>query len=426
MRQFILLLKGVFTLFLFSLLSVLGRSQPLHNAWSASSLTFDRAIDLPELTGFDGIKWEEEGHLFTRLIREKGGYKIVEYDPADKFSEKILAESAQLIPANRSTPLSVADYKWYPQEKKLLVFTNTKRVWRARTRGDYWVFDAKEQRLWQLGRGLPEASLQFAKISPDGEKAAYVSKHNIYIENLQTGKRKMLTTDGTEKIINGTFDWVYEEELFCRDGFRWSPDSKSIAYWQIDASDIRDYLMLNTTDSIYSFVIPVQYPKVGYDPSSAKIGVVDISTAATDWMDIPGNPVEHYLPRMEWAGNSKELMVQQFNRKQDTCNLWLIDTKTGHATKVYTESDAAWLDINYFWQYDRPGWDWINDGKAFLWRTGKDGWRHVYRISRDGSKEQLITKGNYDVIDIAGIDRKNDLLYFYASPENTKIRRAHV
>src|SRR5690606_27414175 len=177
-------------------------------------------------------------------------------------------------------------------------------------------------------------------------------------------------------------------------------------------------LMLNTTDSIYSFVIPVQYPKVGYDPSSAKIGVVDIASAKTRWMNIPGDPVQHYIPRMDWAGNNQDIMVQQLNRKQDTSRLFLVNVNTGNAKNIYTEGDKAWIDINYFWQYDRPGWDWINDGKQFLWTTEKDGWKHVYRMNRDGSNETLITKGDYDVMDIAGIDRQNDILYFYASPTN--------
>ncbi len=412
------LAKNALLSFLLTVLVFSARAQPLRHAWSAESLQFNHQQDFPELTGFEGIQWEESGHLFTRLVKEDRQYQIVEYDPSRGFAEKVLATSAALIPEGRTMPLQIAAYTWYPEKGKLLLFTNTERVWRAHTRGDYWIFDTENGHLFQLGSRLPESSLQFAKISPDGTKAAYVSKHNIYVEDLASGERKQLTTDGTEKIINGTFDWAYEEELFCRDGFRWSPDSKSIAYWQIDASNIRDYLMLNTTDSIYSFVVPVQYPKVGFDPSAARIGVVDVATATTRWMHIPGNAVQHYLPRMEWAGNNQELMVQQFNRKQDTCRLFLVNTKTGDAENIYTESDPAWIDINYFWQYDRPGWDWIDGGKAFLWRTEKDGWRHVYRISRNGKKEKLITEGNYDVIDIAGIDRKNGWLYLYASPKN--------
>lgn len=393
-------------------------AQPLHRAWSYASLQWGDPEPPADLSEFGGLQWEEEGHRFTRLERRQDGFEIAEYDPANGFARTLLAASADLRPAGSGGPLPVESYAYLPQRRVLLLFTHSQRVWRGRTRGDFWVYRLGDKKLFRLGEGLPSSSLQFAKLSPDGTRAAYVSGHNLYMEDLETGKRTQLTTDGTEKIINGTFDWAYEEELFCRDGFRWSPDGRSIAYWQVNATAIGDYLMLNTTDSVYSYVIPVQYPKVGYDPSSARIGVVDVATARTRWMHIPGDPVQHYLPRMEWAGNSHELMVQQFNRKQDSCRLFLVDVRTGGARNIYTEGDPAWIDINYFWQYDRPGWDWIAEGRQFLWTTEKDGWRHVYRLNRDGSGERLVTKGGYDVIDLAGIDRRRGLLYFYASPEN--------
>lgn len=411
---------------LFSLLSVLvisvtsqqSQAQPLRRAWSYQSLRFD-PNDAPQDEGaFSGLQWEKTGHLYTRMERPDGGFDIAEFDPSRNFSRKVLVQASDLKPSPDKAALKVESYQWYPEHQKMLLFTNSRRVWRAHTRGDFWVFDLESRKLFQLGRGLPPSSLQFAKISPDGTRAAYVSGHNIYVEDLATGKRKQLTTDGTEKIINGTFDWAYEEELFCRDGFRWSPDGKSIAYWQINATGIRDYLMLNTTDSIYSFVIPVQYPKVGYNPSSARIGVVSLATGRTRWMDIPGNPIQHYLPRMAWAKNNTQLLVQQLNRKQDTSMLYLVDVANGRAHKIYTEGDKAWIDLNYPWQYDRPGWDWIDGGKKLLWTTEKDGWRHVYRIDRNGSHETLITPEPSDVMDIAGIDKKNGYLYYYASPDN--------
>src|SRR5207342_3585305 len=140
----------------------------------------------------------------------------------------------------------------------------------------------------------------FAKFSPDNKKVAYVSERNIYSEDLATGAIKKLTSDnGTKKLINGTFDWVYEEEFSCRDGFRWSPDSRSIAFWQINDSSTRDYYMLNTTDSVYSRVIPVEYPTAGQLPSPFRIGVVRVLDAKTQWMKIPTDAKNGtYLPRM--------------------------------------------------------------------------------------------------------------------------------
>ncbi len=275
-----------------------------------------------------------------------------------------------------------------------MIFTNTAKVWRYHTRGDYWILDVMSNQLTQLGKGLPSQSLMFAKISPDGKNAAYVSEHNLYIEDLSSHKITQLTSDGTRKFINGTFDWVYEEELGCRDGFRWSPDSKMIAFWQVDATKIRDYYMLNTTDSPYSRIIPVEYPKVGQPPSPVRIGVITVANDNIKWMNIPGDPQEHYLPRMEWADNSNELVVQQLNRKQNESKLFYCDATTGNAANFYTEDDKAWIDIKSRWNNDDPtGWEWLHNGKDFLWVSEKDGWRHIFLVSRDGKKETLITKG---------------------------------
>jgi dipeptidyl-peptidase-4 len=331
----------------------------------------------------------------------------------------VLVKQEQLIPTGKSEPLSFSIYTFSQSKKKLLIYTNTAKVWRYNTRGDYWVLDIPSNKLVQLGKGRPSQSLMFAKISPDEKKAAYVSEHNIYVEDLASQQITQLTKDGTRKLINGTFDWVYEEELDCRDGFRWSPDSKSIAFWQVDATKIRDYYMLNTTDSVYSKVIPVEYPKVGQPPSPTRIGVINVSTKNIRWMKIPGDPQENYLPRMQWAGNSNELIVQQLNRKQNDSRLFYCNASDGSCKDFYNESDKAWVDVRYMWNENDPaGWQWINNGREFLWITEKDGWRHLYRVSRDGKKETLVTKGDYDIDEPKGVDEKNNFVYFMASPHN--------
>ncbi len=360
------------------------------------------------------IDWTNDGNAY--LHKKEGNIVKVDMKTND---ETVVVKKEQLVPAGASDPLSFEVYSFSPDYKILLIFTNTAKVWRYHTRGDYWVLNVATSQLTQLGKGLPSQSLMFAKISPDGSKAAYVSEHNLYVEDLSTHTITPLTKDGTRKFINGTFDWVYEEELDCRDGFRWSPDSKLIAFWQIDATKIRDYYMLNTTDSPYSKVIPVEYPKVGEPPSPVRIGVITVSNDNIKWMDIPGDPQQHYLPRMEWANNSAELVVQQLNRKQNESKLFYCNAATGAATNFYTENDAAFIDIKSRWNDGDPtGWDWLNDGKNFLWVSEKDGWRHIYLINRDGKKETLVTKGNYDIDNIKCIDDKNNYVYFMASPDN--------
>jgi dipeptidyl-peptidase-4 len=358
----------------------------------------------------------KDGASYTRA--EAG--EIVKYTLPGN-SKAVLVSKDKLTPAGRTSPLNIRSYAFSADGNKVLIYTNTKKVWRYDTRGDYWVLDLTNNQLRQIGRDRPASSLMFAKFSPDGNRIAYVSEYNLYVEDLATNNRQQLTKDGNRKFINGTFDWVYEEEFFCRDGFRWSPDSKQIAFWQIDARNTKDYLMVDLVDSIYPFVKPVEYPIAGEPPSPFRIGVVDINNAQIKWMDIPTDPVlGSYVPRMEWLPTGNELIVQHMNRKQNETNLLLCNAASGQAKSIYRETDSAWIDILPSWDQDYVwgGWDWLGGGKEFIWATEKDGWRHLYRVSTDGKKETLVTTGKYDVMDIAAIDEKTGYVYFFASPEN--------
>ncbi len=360
------------------------------------------------------IKWASDGKSY--LTTEDGG--IVKYTLPDLTKTVVVAKEL-LVPVGSLAPLKVEGVTISDDGKQALIYTNSKRVWRAKTRGDYWLLNFETKSLKQLGIDRPASSLMFAKLSPDGTKAAYVSERNVYVEEVSSGVIKKLTDDlGTKKLINGTFDWVYEEEFFCRDGFRWAPDSKSIAYWQIDANKIRDFYMINNTDSVYSQIVPVEYPKVGDPPSPARIGVVDIANAQTTWMNVPGDPAQHYIVRMEWAPDGKEIILQQLNRKQNESKIMLCEPKTGAAKTIFTETDEAWVSSVNEWSREPVGWYWLEGGKSFLWPSEKDGWMHLYKISRDGKTAALLTPGNYDVISLDCIDEKGGQIYFSASPNS--------
>ncbi len=365
------------------------------------------------LTGFCGqagaqeIKWASDGNSYYQI----SSGELVSISLPLSEQRNVIDRNALYSAGNNAGLSNIKDFQISEDGTKVLLYTNSMKVWRYETRGNYYVADLKTNKIVQVGKDKPVSSLMFAKFSPDGNNVAYVSGHNLYVDDLTTGTSKALTSDGTDRLINGTFDWVYEEEFDCRDGFRWSPDGKSIAYWQIDASKIRNFLMINNTDSIYSYTIPVEYPKVGEDPSSCKVGIVDIATAKTNWLKVPGDQVQNYIPRLEWIPASNEVILQQLNREQNVSKVFVANAATGTVTNIYSETDKAWIDA-------AKGWKWINQGKEFLWTSEKDGWRHVYRISRDGKKQTLVTKGDYDVIEQTFTDEKEGWLYFMASPAN--------
>ena len=364
-----------------------------------------------------GVKWSADGNSYYLLGKnEISKVKLPENETIT------LVSGEQLIPEGSSSPLKISFFSFSEDQQKLLLFTKTKKVWRLNTRGDYWVLDMKDRSLKQIGKTLPESSLMFAKFSPDGKYVAYVSNNNIFVEDLATSEIKALTSDGSVTLINGTFDWVYEEEFFCRDGFRWSPDSKSIAFWQIDASTIKKFYMINNTDSIYSQIIPVEYPKAGENPSASRVGVVNIEDEGLKWMEIPGDSEQNYIVRMEYIPQSNRLLIQQLNRKQNTSRLFITDIFSGHSYLFYEETDEAWVDLyqpgnTYSIDYIN-NFIWSNRDKGILWSSEKDGWRHFYQLNFDGKPEKLITKGDFDVIELKYADEKNGQLYYLASPYN--------
>jgi dipeptidyl-peptidase-4 len=360
---------------------------------------------------YGSVRWMKDniGYSTLELNNRKGGQDIVKYD-ASSGKKTVLVSSDRLIPEGGTKPLSIADYGWSDDNTKLLLFTNTQKVWRYNTRGDYWVLNLVSGKLQQLGKEVERATMMFAKFSPDASKVAYVSKLNIYVEDILTGETKQLTYDGGGNIINGTFDWVYEEELDDRDGFRWSPDGKYIAYWQSDTKGTGIFYLINNVDSVYSFPIPLPYPKAGTTNSAVKIGVIPSGGGKTKWFDIPGDPRNNYLARMDFIPNSNEVMIQQLNRRQNINTVWVGDITTMNLTNTLSDKDEAFLDIH-------DNIMWLENEKYFTWTSEMDGWLHLYKVSRDGKQVDLITKGDFDVISISCIDPRGGYVYYIASPD---------
>jgi len=371
---------------------------------------------------FGPFKWLDGGNAYTTLEESttEKGKDIVKYDTRSGL-RTVLVNATDLIPTSENTPLNIENYSWSNDEGKLLIFTNSKRVWRTNTKGDYWIYDLTNKSLKKVGATLPASSLMFAKFSDDNKQIAFISENNLYVEQVANGELKQLTFDGTPDLINGTFDWVYEEEFACRDGFRWSADGRYLAFWQVDASQIKDFFMINNTDDVYSKTIPLQYPKVGQDPSAVKIGAVEILSGKVIWMNIPGDPKQHYLPRAQWVANTNQLQVQQLNRKQNDKKIWLCDPATGKAQLTFTETEETWLDITHpdpTLAWDMTDLPIIQNGKAFLNISEKNGWRQLYRVPMNGKSEKLLTQEPFDIARFHQVDESRNRIYVNASPDN--------
>ncbi len=390
-------------------------SQLPARAQDHSLLTVERIYHSDEFAEekFGPARWLEEGAGYTTLEPSQtieAGSDIVRYDTRSGQRE-ILVGAERLFPSGAKYPLEIDDYEWSKDKKNLLIFTNTKKVWRYNTRGDYWILNLKTSKLKKLGGLAKPSTLMFAKFAPDGRKVGYVREKNIYVEDISSSKIVQLTFDGLGDIINGTSDWVYEEEFWLRDGFRWSPDGRHIAYWHFDASGIKTFYMINNTDSLYPKLIPLQYPKVGTTNSACRVGVVSAEGGETTWFKVPGDPRNHYIPKMEWAASSEEVVIQQLNRLQNTNKVMLGQILDGSVKTILTEKDEAWLDVN-------DDLKWFNHGRQFTWLSERDGWRHLYVVSRDGEKVRLLTPGEYEIVSIQKIDTGSGWVYFIASPDN--------
>jgi len=393
----------------------------------SSLLTVDRIFASREFAsaGIGAVKWLPDGSGYVVFERGEGGRDLVRYD-AQSGAREVLVPARRFQPAGDTVPLPAEDFTFSPNGRKLLIFTNSERVWRLNTRGDYWVLDLDSWSLAKLGGAAARPStLMFAKFSPDGGRVGYVREFNLYVEDLAGRRITQLTRDGSRTTINGTFDWVYEEELVrggVADGWRWSPDGRSIAYWQLDATGVRDFVLVNNTDSIYSSVVPVQYPKAGGTNSAARIGVVSATGGNTRWMLIPGDPRRYYLARLEWAppvgAAPMELLIQQLNRRQDSLVAWLADPRSGAARVLLVETDSAWVEPSDTTVF-------VNGGRDIVWLSERDGWYHFWLVSRATGEARVLTPGDFDVLGDQGVDQAGGWLYFVASPQNIAERRLY-
>ena len=390
-----------------------GRDAP---AAGPATLTLDRLFGAEfRAAGFGPSWWLADSGLATLEPAPGGGQDLVRFDPASG-ERRVLVGADQLVPDGREAPLRIEGYQFSRDGRKVLISTNTRRVWRQNTRGDFWVLDRDTGDLHKLGGDFEATWLQFAKFDPQGARVAYLYKNDLYVEDLSDHAITRLTTTGSDTLSNGTFDWVYEEEWGLRDGFRWSPDGERIAYWEIDASEVGVFRLINNTAGLYSQTTPIRYPKVGTTNPRCRVGVVAADgESATRWLQLRGDLNDNYVARMEWAASSDELVLQRFNRLQNQNDVTLADVRDGSTKVVFSDRGDAWVE-------ECDDLRWFDDGARFSFVSERDGWRHLYVIARDGGSVRLVTQGSYDVISIQHIDDQGGYVYFLASPDDATQR----
>ncbi|MCC6329955.1 MAG: S9 family peptidase [Acidobacteria bacterium] len=366
---------------------------------------------------FGGFEWLKDGDSYAKFepsAKVKDAQDLVRYQ-IDTGARSILLSADKLVPKGETKPLELDGYDWSPDGKRVLIYTNSQKVWRYNTRGDYWVLDQTTGKLAKLGGNAKSATLMFAKFSPDGTRVGYVRENDLYVEDVATGKITRLTSNGSHTMINGTSDWVNEEEFDLRDCWRWSPDGRSIAFWQFDASGIEDFILLNNTTGLYPTLTRIPYPKTGTQNAAVRVGVVSAAGGTVRWLETPGDPRNNYIVSVDWA-NPNEVFLQHFNRLQNTLQVIVANAKTGKARSILTEKDEAWVDLTL------PEMRWLDGGKRFLWVSERDGWRRPYSVSADGRDIRPLTKGSFDAMSIQSVDEAGGWVDYIASPDNATQR----
>jgi dipeptidyl-peptidase-4 len=356
-----------------------------------------------------GINWTKNGQFYTSL--EQNG--VVKYDITTGKAVETVVDFGTLNPR-----IDVDDYAFSSDEKKLLFTTNTQQIYRRSFKADYYVYDLTTKTLQPLAA---EGRQSYATFSPDGSKVAFVRDNNLFVVDLVNNNAlTQVTHDGKfNHIINGSTDWVYEEELGFAQAFFWSPDSKKIAFYKFDESHVKEYNMQYWDEKqLYPVDYRFKYPKAGEANSVVNIFVYQIDSKQTVKMDI-GTATDIYIPRVKWTSDSNVLSIRRMNRLQNRLEILHNNANTGAATVIWKEEDDAYVDVEY-----ADDLIYLKDGKQFILTSEKDGYKHFYLYNIDGSLVRQITSGNWEVADFVGINEntKPATIYF-TSTEDSPLER---
>jgi dipeptidyl-peptidase-4 len=376
-------------------------------AAQAPALTVERLFGSDDWSAdLVSLKWDTGGRTYTTVETTAGGATDLYRVDAVTGRRDLLVRGTDLLPPGSNSPISIEDYALSGDGSRLLIYTNSVRVWRQNTKGTYYVWDIAARRLMPVSRA--PGHQQFAKFSPNGRLVGFVRDNDIYLTDLASGRERRLTRDGGADIINGASDWVYEEELDLRDAFRFSPDGSRIAFWRFDQSAIPPFYLVDELP-LYPELTPVRYPKAGTANSGVRLGVVDLATAQTRWIEHAPGGTEAYLARMDFAGSPDSVWFIRLHRRQNRLDLVMADVRSGGSRVVMTDRDSAWVDVQ------EPVW--FDNGRQFLYLSEREGYAQIHLFRRDGAHVRKVTAGPWDVVEIHGVDDSASAVYFTAAAD---------
>ena len=356
--------------------------------------------------GIEGFRSMKDGLHFTRLNDKNGEQSISKHEITNSNGAGTVLISADKL-AYQGDKIAIDDYFFNEDETKVLLTTQTTSIYRRSYTAVHFLFDLKTGTLKALDETHQPQTL--AEYSPDGKMVSYIYKNDLYVKDIASGKVKKLTQDGKRnKVINGTTDWVYEEEFSITKAYDWSPDSKYIGFLRFNEKEVKEF-NLTYYGELYPQNYSYKYPKAGEDNSSVTAHIVTVKSGKISPIDLGEY---EYIPRIEWSGNSNKLILQTLNRHQNDLKYHLIDLsgkKISHKV-FFQEKSVSYVEIDNNLLI-------LSDGNTILRTSEADGFNHIYKLSFDGKSEQ-ITKGNWDVIEFYGIDEKEGQIYFSAAQKD--------
>ncbi len=348
--------------------------------------------------GISAIRSMNDGEHYCVLTRT--GVEKYSYATGERVSTVCAFNAPGSI--HKAKPLPpIESYAFSADEQKILLSSGFEPIYRHSGVSDYYIYDVAANTFDKISQ---EGKQRLTTFSPDGTKVAYVRDNNLYYMDLDSHEEHQITSDGKmNAIINGTTDWVYEEEFAITQGFYWSPDSKRIAYYRFDESKVKEYSM-QMWGELYPEDYTYKYPKAGEDNSVVDIYIYTLESHRSMRLNT-GSENDQYLPRMQWTKDANVLAFMRMNRLQNQMELLLADAETGAISTLYTENDDAYVEVPETWKF-------LQGGKQFLLTSEKDGYNHIYLYDMQGNLVRQITSGDYDVVDICGIDEKNQKIYY--------------